>query len=69
MAGDANMALANNTKSNYNTVKNNISRCEIAMETNMSFPWDSSKVLTFLAYLLYSRNVTAKTANCQLSGV
>ena len=69
MAGDANMALANNTKSNYNTVKNNISRCEIAMETDMSFPWDSSKVLTFLAYLLYSRNVTAKTANCQLSGV
>ena len=69
IADNANMALANNTKSNYNTVKNNIVRCEIAMETKLSFPWNIQKVLTFIAYLLYGRGVCAKTANCQLSGV
>ena len=69
MADDANMALSNSTKSNYNTVKNNIARCEIAMDADLSFPWDTKEVLTFLAYLLYGRQVCAKTANCQLSGV
>ncbi len=57
------------TKSNYNTVKNNIGRCEEPMECDMSFPWDTRKTLTFLAFLLFTRKVKAKTANCQLSGV
>ena len=69
MAEDANMALADNTKSNYNTVKNTIVLCEIAMEVDLTFPWDTSKVLNCLAYLLYCRKVSSKTANCQLSGV
>ena len=69
MADDANMALSNSTKSNYNTVKNNIARGEIAMDADLSFPWDTKEVLTFLAYLLYGRQVCAKTAICQLSEV
>ena len=69
MAGDANMALSNNTKSNYNTVKNNIKKCEEAMQTDLYFPWNTKETLVFLAYLLYTREVTSKTANCQLSGV
>ena len=39
------------------------------MDTDMCLPWDTRKTLTFLAYLLYNREVTSKTANCQLSGV
>jgi hypothetical protein len=69
MANRANMALAMNTKSNYQTVKNNILRCEEAMDCDLSFPWETSKTLNFLAYLLFTREVKAKTANCQLSGV
>lgn len=69
MADRANMALANNTKSNYRTVKNNISHCEDVMKCDLSFPWDAGKTLQFLAYLLFTRKVLAKTANCQLSGV
>ena len=69
MADRANMALANSTKSNYQTVKNNISRCEEVMKCDLSFPWhEARKTLMFLAYLLFTRKVKAKTANCQLSG-
>ena len=69
MAETANMALSQNTKSNYQTVKNNIDRCEKVMGKDMSFPWETSQVLTFVGYLLYERKVMAKTANMQLSGV
>ena len=69
MAETANMALAQNTKSNYETVKNNIERCSAALQKDMSFPWDTSKTLNFVGYLLYDRKVMAKTANMQLSGV
>ena len=69
MAKTANMALSSSTKSNYNTVKNNIERCEKAMDCNLSFPWGTEKTLKFLAYLLFTRKVKSSTANCQLSGV
>ena len=69
MAETANMALSKNTKSNYQTVKNNIERCSKAMDKDLSFPWDVSKTLCFVGYLLHTRGVKAKTANCQLSGV
>ena len=69
MAETTNMALAKNTKSNYQTVKNNIERCSTAMGKDLSFPWDTSKTLCFVGYLLHTRGVKAKTANCQLSGV
>ena len=69
MAERTNMALAFNTKSNYQTVKNNIAKCAELMSYDLSFPWDTSKTLQFLAYLLFTRGVKANTANCQLSGV
>ena len=69
MAERSNMALSKNTKSNYQTVKNNIDRCEEAMDCDLSFPWETGKTLNFLAFLLFSREVKAKTASCQLSGV
>ena len=66
----ARMALANNTKSNYQSVKNNIKRCEETMSCDLSFPWNEpKKTITFLAYLLLTRKVKASTANCQLSAV
>ena len=70
MANRANMALSTNTKSNYQTVLNNIVRCEQTMECDLTFPWETpTKVLTFLAFLLFNRNVKSSTASCQLSGV
>ena len=63
------MALANNTKSNYNTVKNNIHRCETELNCNLDFPWTISQTLHFIAYLLFTRKVMSKTVTCQLSGV
>ena len=35
LASRTNMALANNTKSNYNTVKNNKRRCELALDCDL----------------------------------
>ena len=69
LASRTNMALANNTKSNYNTVKNNIQRCEIELHFNLDFPWMISQTLHFVAYLLFTRKVMSKTVTCQLSGV
>ena len=69
LAARTNMALANNTKSNYNTVKNNIKRCEIAMNCDLKFPWTITQTLHFIAYLLFTRKVKANTVACQLSGV
>ena len=53
LAARTNMALANNTKSNYNTVKNNIKRCESALNCDLGFPWTITQTLHFTAYLLY----------------
>ena len=69
LAARTNMALANNTKSNYNTVKNNIKRCEAALNCDLNFPWTITQTMHFIAYLLFTRNVKSKTVSCQLSGV
>ena len=69
LAKRTNMALANNTKSNYNTVKNNIHRCEAELNCNLDFPWTITQTLHFIAYLLFTRKVMSKTVTCQLSGV
>ena len=69
MAERANMAYSANTKSNYQTVKNNIQRCEEALSCDLSLPWNTEKTLNFLAYLLFTRKVKAETADSQLSGV
>ena len=57
LAARTNMALANNTKSNYNTVKNNIKICELALDCDLKFPWTITQTLHFIAYLLFTRNV------------
>ena len=62
------MALSNNTKSFYNTVKWNIVRCQEELSCNLDFPWYFSQTLHFIAYLIFTRKVKATTANCQLSG-
>ena len=69
LAARTNMALANNTKSNYNTVKNNIRRCELALDCDLKFLWTITQTLHFIAYLLFTRNVKSNTVSCQLSGV
>ena len=63
------MALSNNTKSSYNTVKRNIERCEIKLDCNLDFPWTITQTLHFIAYLIFTREVKATTVSCQLSGV
>ena len=57
LASRANMALAQNTKSNYDTVKRNIERCEQELDCNLELPWDITQTLHFIAYLLFTRNV------------
>ena len=57
LASRTNMALANNTKSNYETVKRNMQRCETELDCNLDFPWTISQTLHFIAYLLFTREV------------
>ena len=69
LASRANMALAQNTKSSYDTVKRNIHRCELELDCNMDFPWNITQTLHFIAYLLFTRGVKSNTVSCELSGV
>ena len=69
LAQRTNMALTNNTKSTYDTVKRNIMRCEIELECNLEFPWTITQTLNFIAYLIFTREVKGTTVSCQLSGV
>ena len=53
MAERVNMAHSKNTKSNYMTVKNNIERCEIDMECELSFPWGTGETLVSGVFAVY----------------
>ena len=69
LCGAANMALAENTKSQYRTAVNHIRRIEEDLNIDMSLPFTKAKTLNYVGYLLEDRKCSAKTVNQYLSGV
>ena len=69
LAGEVNLALTNNTKSQYNTAVKHIDNTARHLEADMSLPFNLTKTLNYVGYLLYERKVTAKTVGQYLSGV
>ena len=51
LAGAANMAIAENTKSQYKTAIRHISRIESDLQLDMSLPFDLKKTLNCVGYL------------------
>ena len=64
----ANMAIADKTKSTYNTALNNVKNCELELNESLSFPWDDRKTLLFIGWLV-KRDVKTTTIRSYLSGV
>ena len=69
LADEVNFALSDNTKSQYNTAVGHIERAASKLDTDMSLPFDLSKTLNYVGFLLYERGVCAKTVNQYLSAV
>ena len=55
LSGAANMALAENTKSQYRTAVNHIKRIEKDLKIDMSLPFTIPKTLNYVGYLLEDR--------------
>lgn len=69
LAKSTNMALAENTKSQYRTAVNHVARVEAMLGVDMSPPFDTTKTLNYVGYLLEDRNCCANTVDVYLSGL
>ena len=69
LADTANMAVTENTKAQYKTAVKHIQRVAMELNVDMSLPFDLTKTLNYVGFLLYTREVSAKTVNQYLSGV
>ena len=69
LAEASNLALADNSKSQYKTAIKHIARAEEATGTDMSLPFDITKTLNYVGYLLGERNCQSKTVGQYLSAV
>ena len=65
----SNQSLALTTWSSYNTAGNHVKRCELETGVEMSFPMDDRMVLTFVGWLIVSRNVSSASINQYISGL
>ena len=69
LSGAANMAIAENTKSQYRTAIRHIQRIESELNVDMSLPFDIRKTLNYVGYLLEDRKCSSKTVAQYLCGV
>ena len=69
LAGAANLALTETSKSQYKTAAKHIKRCETYLNVDMSLPFTIQKTLNYVGFLLSVRKVSAGTVNQYLSGV
>ena len=65
----ANMAITENTKSQYRTAIKHIERIESKMNIDMSLPFDIGKNLNYVGFLLDDRQCSSKTVAQYLSGI
>ena len=63
LAGAANLALAENTKSQYRTAAKHIQRCADHLGQDMSLPFTTGKTFKYVGYLLSIGGVSSATCN------
>ena len=64
-----NMAITENTKSQYKTAMNHVERCKTYTNKNMDFPFDLSKTLNYVGFLMEVRKVSSNTISQYLSAL
>ena len=69
LAAATNMALAEETKAQYRTAIRHIERAAQILNTDMSLPFNITKTLNYVGYLLEDRKVSSKTVSQYLSAV
>ena len=69
LAQSVNLALSENTKSQYRTAAKHIERIEKELGIDMSLPFNTGKTLNYVGYLLETRCCSSKTVAQYLSGV
>ena len=69
LAKAANMAIAENTKSQYKTAWNHVVRCSKFTETMMEIPFTLTMTLSYVGYLMEVREVSASTINQYLAAL
>ena len=69
LAGASNLALAQNTKSQYKTAVRHIERVTETTGKDMSLPFDLPKTLNYVGYLIEDRGCSSKTIGQYLSAV
>ena len=63
LSGAVNMALTENTKSQYRTAVKHIERIEQELGLNMSLPFTIGKTLNYVGFLLEERKCSGKTVS------
>ena len=69
LAGSTNLALSENSKSQYKTAARHIQGCEDYLNEDMSLPFTIGKTLKYVGYLFTVRGVKASTVNQYLSAI
>lgn len=69
LAGATNLAISENSKAQYKTAVKHIERISQTLQIDMSLPFDITKTLNYVAYLLEDRGVSSKTVSQYLSAV
>ena len=69
LAEMANMGLSGSSHKVYQTAINHLKRCEIENNVNLSLPFDVPKTISYINYLLFTRNLKANTCEKYLSGI
>ena len=62
------MAIAEKTKSTYDTALRNVDKCEQDLKVSLDFPWDNRKTLIFVGWLI-KKDVCTGTIKSYLSGI
>ena len=63
------MAISENTKSQYKTAFNHVERCALFTGQDMGFPFNLTKTLNYVGFLMEVRKVSSNTINQYLSGI
>ena len=68
LCGMANFGLSANTWKSYECIINNLARCEEATGKTMQLPFESSKMLTFVGWMI-ERGLKASSMNAYISAL
>ena len=69
LAEAANLAISENTKSQYRTAMNHVTRCREYTGKEMLFPFDLTSTLNYIGYLQEVRKVSSNTVSQYLSAL